>query len=1104
MGDGTDPTSSAGDPASTPPHCPDGHSLRPADAECPFGDTPAFGDRIPLPTPTALPSLPGYEVLGELGRGGMGVVYKARHVKLDRIVALKMIVSGAMASPEERRRFLEEARMVARLRHPGIVQVFDVGEAHGRPFFAMEFVEGGNLAHRLNGASQPPGDSAAVVEQLALAMQHAHEKGVVHRDLKPANVLRTRDGQPKVTDFGLAKAYQSDDSRTESGAVVGTPGYMAPEQALGKSRTRPFGPAVDVYGLGAVLYECLTGRPPFLGETVLDALRQVLSSPPLPPSRLRPGLPRDLETICLKCLEKEPWRRYPTARELGDDLRRYLNHEPVRARPPGPAGRVARWCRRHPVVAALTAAVVAVFLLGFAGVTWKWLDADFQKDQKEWQRQQAEQARQDAVARKEAEKEANRKLEMTLHVANVNLAFREWQANSVGRADQILDGCAAEWRGWEWGFLKRLCHNELSGLDAGRPVVCLARDREGRVLAAGDAEGAVAVWTRAEGEKAWRRRPGPSFPSPGQGATSQVYVRGLAVSPDGQTAAACSWPKPAEPFGSGPGKAETRVWNLATGEEVFRTGSAHAVAFSPDGAVLAVASHDFGIDLWDVTGKRRKLHLAGPELLSDWYDCLSFSADGESLAAGNLQGRVELWDAKTGRHDTTFYPSVLSVYCIAFSADGQFLAAAGNGEKIDIWDLKSRTDRRPAHSLHVPGSPVRSLGFHPREPVLATATDDRVVKLWNLKNGRETMTLRGHTEPVSSLLFTPDGQRLVTAGGDGAIKVWNPHEQQDGWFKMGLTAAVSPANDLVATTGWIKPLPRVQGGTKSIYLFDARSGAPVRTLESPTQEVTGVAFGPGGRLLASAAAGDNEDGEIVLWRPATGEVHRRLSEARGAVRRVAFSPDGRLLAAAVERRRHLDLQPAEVVVRDPEGGEPLFRVMALGQKVTSLEFTPDGRLLLVAVNGGPVQLLDARTGREVRGVKGDFRAAALSADGSLLATAGGDRSAGGRVEVRLAETGEPLWELTGHGDAVLAVAFSPDRRRLVTGGADETVRVWDAKTRQELLSLTDPGPVNGVAFSPDGELIVSSGGDFVFRPGATRVRSARPVEREGVGNGGRP
>jgi serine/threonine-protein kinase len=333
---------------------------------------------------------PAYEVLAELGRGGMGIVYKARHRALNRVVALKMLVAGSLARPEQLARFRTEAEAVARLQHPNVVQIFEVGEHNGRPYLALEFVDGPTLARQCGRTPQPAHTAARLVETLARAVHEAHRQGIVHRDLKPANVLLTTEGVPKIADFGLAKRLEGGSDLTATGAYLGTPAYMAPEQAEG--RARDVGPAADVYALGTILYELLTGQPPFEAETPLETMRRVAAEVPVPPRRLRRGLPGDLETVCLKCLEKDPRKRYPSAAALAEDLRRFQAGESIRARAAGAIERLGRWCRRRPLVASLLAGLVAVFLAGFGGVTHQWLAADRERQRAEEGFRKAKQA----------------------------------------------------------------------------------------------------------------------------------------------------------------------------------------------------------------------------------------------------------------------------------------------------------------------------------------------------------------------------------------------------------------------------------------------------------------------------------------------------------------------------------------------------------------------------------------------------------------------------------------------------------------------------------------------------------------------------------------
>ncbi len=473
----------------------------------------------PPPTPPVLPAVPGYEILGELGRGGMGVVYQARHLALGRVVALKMILAGAFAGPEEIERLRKEAEALGRLQHPNVVQIFEVGEIAGRPYFALEYVEGGALDRKLAGAPQPPKEAAALVETLARAVHAAHQKRIVHRDIKPANVLLTADGTPKITDFGLAKRLD-EEGRTASGAVLGTPSYMAPEQARGRSGE--VGPAADVYALGAVLYQMLTGRPPFRAESPVDTMLQVLTLDPPPVRQLRPDAPRDLETICLTCLNKEPRRRYATALALAEDLRRFLDHRPITVRRVGAVERLALWAQRRPAAAAAVGLLVLAAALGAGGgaAVWFWRRAEeargqavasFNRAETEKtkadeaageaveQRKQAEAERGKAVLAQQAEKKARDDLAQVSYFRQVDLAYNDCLAGRTVRADRLLDDCPVELRGWEWRHAKRLCHPELAVWKPGEgDVLASAFSPNGKLLVVAQ-KGAVRLYDAETG-----------------------------------------------------------------------------------------------------------------------------------------------------------------------------------------------------------------------------------------------------------------------------------------------------------------------------------------------------------------------------------------------------------------------------------------------------------------------------------------------------------------------------------------------------------------------------------------------------------------------------
>jgi hypothetical protein len=444
-----------------------------------------------------VPAIAGYQIEGELGRGAMGVVYRARQVLLNRACALKVILAGAHADPVAGVRFLGEAESVAMLQHPNVVQIHHIGEADGLPFLELEYVPGGSLDRALDGTPWPAQRAAALVEALARGVAEAHRLGIVHRDLKPGNVLLTADGTPKVADFGLAKSLSVASGLTATGSILGSPSYMAPEQAEGKAKQ--VGPLADVYALGAILYELLTGRPPFRGATVMETLEQVKHAEPVPPSRLVPGLPRDIETITLKCLQKEPAKRYASAGALAEDLRRFQCGEPIRARRSGPLERTWRWCKRNPSLAGLMLALTMAIFTGLVGVTTQWIRAE----------QSAvaatKSAEKEAVARRAAE-DAEDLTHRYLYVARMNLAQQASEANHTRRVLELLGHYGpgsqqAHLRGFEWYYWWRACHLYEKNLEGHDGAVLSAAFCPGRkILASAGVDSTVRLWNTTTGQ----------------------------------------------------------------------------------------------------------------------------------------------------------------------------------------------------------------------------------------------------------------------------------------------------------------------------------------------------------------------------------------------------------------------------------------------------------------------------------------------------------------------------------------------------------------------------------------------------------------------------
>jgi WD40 repeat protein len=1027
---------------------------------------------------------PGYEILGELGRGGMGVVYKARQRALSRLVALKMLLIGDHAGPQELARFRAEATAVARLQHPNIVQIHDVGEHDGRPYLTLELVDGGSLAARLDGTPLPALEAARLGEALARATAAAHRAGIVHRDLKPANVLLTSDGTPKITDFGLAKQLDSPSSATQSGAVVGTPSYMAPEQAAGKNRA--VGPAADVYALGAILYELLTGRPPFKAETALDTLMQVVSDEPVPPSALQRKVPRDLETIVLKCLRKEPPRRYASADDLAAELCRFREGKPILARPVGRLERLGRWCRRNPLVAGLTL-LVALALLGGAGVSAYFAVQAGRR---------AEEAGASAV-RAEQETAAARQ---TLYRAEMDLAQRAWEEGRVGHLRDVLQRQRPEHtggldlRGFEWGYLDRCCQGELLTLTGpGDGVATLAFHPDGKRLAAAltgkdGAPAVVRVWDTTTGEVVFTV---PARAEP---------VRDMVFSPDGASLVLVE----DEAVTTRDATSGALRQSLAVGGPAGTT--IRRVAFRPDGKRLAVASAEaqdeewsakaLGIRIWDLETRKEIFKFQGPEARVTY---LVYSPDGQHLAAATgasegPPGPVQVWDAVTGRQVVTFSKHDRDVDCLAYSPDGAWLASSSPSEDgmIRVWSAAMGQER-----CAVPAEPGRigHLAFSPDGKRLASVDEDGRVEVRDAATGRRLLSLR-HGEEVQRVVFSPDGRRLAAGGPGGVVKVWD--------------AAANPeVLVLGGRKGWVNYLAfspdgrRLAAGTShekrerpgELRVWDLATGREALLLKGQASSVDWVAFSPGGERLVSVS-----QHQVTLWDSATGRGLRTLDTYPYGIWRGALSPDGKRLAASGVDGR--------IVLWDLGTGQELSTLWGHTWFIESLAFSPDGRHLASGSEDETVKIWDAATGVQLHSFsgKGWGASVAFSPDSSQLFAGWGD----GTIRAWDVQTGQERFTLKGHADMVVGLSVSPDGRRLASASSDGSshrprqagrVKVWDLTTRLELMAFRGhAGSVWAVAFSPDGQRLASAGGD-----GTVRVYDARPltaaarVEREAAG-----
>jgi len=1025
-------------------------------------------DHLKRPEPKAIGP---YEIQRTLARGGMGVVYQAIDCRLKRSVALKMILSGPHADPEAFARFRSEAEAVARLQHPSIVQIFEVGEHDGLPFLALEYVDGQNLAQLLNGQAMDPKEAARLVGALAVAVEFAHQKGIIHRDLKPANILITKNGQAKITDFGLAKLREARDTATRPGEVLGTPNYMAPEQAEG--HVDHVTPAVDVYSLGAILYELLTGQPPFQGGTPMETLLRVRLHDPIAPSHYQPNLPKNLVTICLKCLRKDRHLRYQSAAELAEDLQRFLDGEPVHARPVTYAERIWMWTRRHPALAIVVSLSAFVFVAANVIITSLWQIAETARSVSQQQTQDLLRTQQNLLQERERARTAGEQRRRVEYQQRLRVSELEYLTNDAEVAVRVLNECPETFRGWEWHYLRRQFNGSVLTWTADSLPLTLMLSEDSQRLTTFRIDGDLRTRSAATGELIKRNRLIRPAGCPTGGFSLAAF------SADRKRLAAVCNPSPGET-----GPQHIIAWDVRSGKALGSFACSDTVIrlnLQSNGNRLAWSEgrwngtrrhYEAGrVRIADLPGAKIICEAANPQ--SSFSD-LSFSPDGTQLALTGREHPLRIIDATNAETIINIEEKEWTGSALAWSPAGDHIALQRNHEIQLVSPKGQKIGTLSGHRGLIHQIVFSKDGNH-----LVSASSDETVRLWDVRNVREVKTLVGHLQSVCRIAIGDDERRLVSAGTAGQLKVWDLEKGQD---PLCLGADVHrdwvPSLAFHSNQRWLA----TGCGDSGIHIWDLQSGSHLKRFQ-PRGSVESIAFQPNGDLLAAALG----QGKISIWNLTTG-FETVLSGHFGSVLGVAFHPTEKLLLSWGEDGR--------VRIWDTENGRQVREFRKHAGVVQALALHPNGEHVVSGDSNGMIRIWRLDDAEEMLSFEAhDTRVSciAFGPDGEWFATANSNRhrsDAETSIKIWKMMAVEPARILTGHRLSIWHLHVSPDGRRIASAGEDWTIKIWDADHGEMLLTLKGHSDdVRCVKFSPDGKLLVSSGDDRCLR-----IWDASPLE----------